>query len=372
MRTTRLVIALSLALAPAAAVAGPGDGATGSAAGSATASASVKVSIAADVSAPGKAYAAAGDKAYAAGDMEAALAAYGQGFATTRDTAFVYAMARAHEAAGHKAEAQSMFQMYLNASNQASLKYKGEAQGAVGAGAQAGAGVKADAKAALGSVAGLGSKAVGAAKGAVADVGAGVYGAVKLSIAGSMSGAAKAKAKTADTAYAAGNYEAASKGYLEAYAAQQQPVALYAAAQAKAQAGDAVTARVLLQGYVTAQPKGTYAKDANTLLLALGGSANASATANIKTGVTAGDTAFKAGKYLDAAKAYGDAQAKAGATAASSTVIYAKAMAELYAGNVAEARKDLQAYLSASGNLEFKVQAQATLRATGSGSATAG
>ena len=65
MRTTRLVIALSLALAPAAAVAGPGDGATGSATGSATASASVKVSITADVSAPGKAYAAAGDKAYA-------------------------------------------------------------------------------------------------------------------------------------------------------------------------------------------------------------------------------------------------------------------------------------------------------------------
>jgi predicted Zn-dependent protease len=251
-----------------------------------------------------------------------------------------------------------MFEMYLGAGNQASLTYKAEAQAAIGAKADAAASAGTGA---VGAVVGLGSKTIGAAKGAVADVGAGVYGAVKLSIAGSVSGGAKAKAKAGDTAYAGKNYQQASASYLEAYAQSQQPVALYAAAQARAQAGDAITARVLLQGYVNAQPKGTYAKDANKLLLALGGSANASATAGLKTGVAAGDAAFRAGKYLDAAKAYGEAHAKA---EANTTLLYARGMAELYAGNVAEARKDLQAYVAASGNLEFKVQAQATLRAT--------
>ena len=347
---TRLVVALSLAVVPALATAGPGSG------GSVTAKASVKVSISADVSAAGKAQAAAGDAAYAAGDMEAALATYGQGFAATRDTAFVYAMARAHEASGHKAEAEQMFKMYLGASSKASLEYKGEAQAAIG--------VKAET--ATGGALALAGKTVDAAKGAVADVGAGVYGAAKVSVSGSVSAGARAKAKAADSAYAAGKYDEASKAYLEAYAQSQQPVTLYAAAQARAQAGDAIGARALLTGYLTAQPSGAQAKDASTLLLAVGGNPSASARATVKTSVSAGDTAFKAGKYLDAAKAYGEAHAKTG----EATLLYARGTAQLYAGNVAAARKDLEAYLAAGGNLEFKAQAQTSLRMTGS--ATAG
>ena len=62
------------------------------------------------------AQAAAGDTAYAAGSFGAALDAYGEGFAKTRDAAFVYAMAECHKQLGHKDDAKQMFSMYLAAS----------------------------------------------------------------------------------------------------------------------------------------------------------------------------------------------------------------------------------------------------------------
>lgn len=343
---------------PALAIAQPGAG------GSATAKASVKVSIKADVSAAAQAKAAAGDALYAAGDFEGALVAYGEGFAATRDTAFVYAMARAHEAAGRADDAKAMFKMYLGASGSASLKYKAEAEGALGMGAKAGTG-------AVGAVGGLAGKAKDAAAATVSAVGSGVYGAAKVSISAQMSAKAKVKAKAADTAYAAGKYEEAAQAYAEAYAQSQQSVALYAAAQAKAQAGDAISARAMLQGYLVAQPKGSYAKDASTLLLALGGNARTAANAKVsvkakvaasaQAKAAAGDAAFKAGKFHDAAKAYGEASAQD----ANAVLLFAKGMAQYHAGATAEAAASLKAYLASQGNLEYKAQAQVTLRATG-------
>src|SRR5205085_9555729 len=126
--------------------------------GDVAAQASVKVSIKADVNAKASAQAAAGDAAYAAGRYEAALAAYGDGFAATRDAAFVYAMAQCHKALGHADDAKLMFNMYLSAKG--SLKYETEAKAELGA----------KAKGAIGSV-------VGKAKDVtvkVVDVGAGV------------------------------------------------------------------------------------------------------------------------------------------------------------------------------------------------------
>jgi tetratricopeptide (TPR) repeat protein len=359
---TRYVLACCLAAAvPAISAAQPAGGGKASA----TAKASVKVSIKADVSAAAQAKAAAGDALYAAGDFEGALVAYGEGFAAKRDTAFIYAMARCHEAAGRADEAKAMFNMYLGASASASLKYKGEAEAALGIGAKAAGG-------AVGAVGGLAGKVKDTATSTVKAVGSGVYAAVKVSISAQVSAAAKAKAKAADTAYAAGKYEEAAQGYVEVYAQTQQSVALYAAAQAKAQAGDAVAARAMLQGYLVAQAKGSYANDAKALLLALGGNAKASAQAKVsvkakvstaaKAKAGAGDAAFKAGKYLDAAKAYGEAAA---VDASASALIYARGMAEYHAGNTAAAAATLKTYLAAAGNLEFKAQAEVTLRATG-------
>src|SRR5258706_1463890 len=98
----------------------------------ASAQASVKVSIKADVNAKAQAQAATGDAAYAAGNYEAALAAYGEGFAATRDAAFVYAMAQCHKAVNHKDDAKTMFNMYLAASGNATLKYKADAETELG------------------------------------------------------------------------------------------------------------------------------------------------------------------------------------------------------------------------------------------------
>jgi hypothetical protein len=355
---SRFLFACVLAAAPAAVLAQPVGG-------GAVAKVKVSVSIKADVAAAGKAKATAGDAAYAAGNFEAALVAYGEGFAQTRDAAFIYAMARCHESMGRAAEAKSMFQMYLGASGSATLKYKGEAEGAIGAGADAGAG-------AVGKVGALAGKAKTTAVSAVGAVGGGVYAAVKVSISAQMNAKAKADAKAADTAYAAGKYQDAAKGYAEAYAKSQQSVALYAAAQAHAQAGDAISARALLHGYLAAQPKGAFAKDASTLLLALGGNAQATAKVSVKAKVDAaakaragaGDAAMTAGKYIDAAKAYGEANA----AAANSALLYARGMAELYGGATTAAADDLKAYLAAGGTLEFKVSAEAALRATGKAS----
>ncbi len=357
---SRFLFACLLAVSPAAAVAQPVLG------GGAAAKVKVSVSIKAEVAAAGKAKATAGDAAYAAGNFEAALVAYGEGFAATRDAAFVYAMARCHEALGRAAEARALFQMYLGASGAASLRYKGEAETAIGGGAKAGADAVTGT---AGKVGGLAGKAKDSAVGGVGAVGGGVYAAVKVSIAAQMSASAKTQAKAADAAYAAGKFQDAARGYAEAYARSQQSVALYAAAQAHAQAGDAVSARALLLGYLAAQPKGAHAKDASTLLLALGGDARASTQVSVKAKVdararasaTAGDAAFKAGKYIDAARAYGEASAAAGSAA----LLYARGMAELYAGATTAAAESLKAYLAAGGTLEFKVQAEAALRATG-------
>ena len=331
-----------------------------------SASASASVSIKADVDAKGTAQAAAGDALYAKGEFAAALAAYGEGFAATRDATFLYAEARCQEALGAKDEAKAMFDMYLSAGAHASLKYKSEAEAEVGAKAKGTVGAVGGA---LGSVAGKAKDTVTA----VADVGAGVFGAVKVSIAGSVDASAKASAQAADTAYAAGKYEEAAGAYYEAYLKSQQPVALYAEAQARAQAHDAIAARALLAGYLAAQPKGSFAKDAHTLLLALGGTADLAAkvsvsakvSADVKAQAAIGDKAIAAGKFVDAAKAYGDAYAKK----ADAALLYAKGMAQFYAGQVADAAVTLKAYLASSGNLEFKAQASVTLRAAGGASA---
>ncbi|HUQ06355.1 MAG TPA: hypothetical protein VM261_27820 [Kofleriaceae bacterium] len=360
---SRFLFACVLAAAPSAAFAQPVQPGVG-------AKAKVSVKIQADVAVAGKAKATAGDAAYAAGNFEAALVAYGEGFAATRDAAFVYAMARCHEAAGRATEAKAMFQMYLGASGSATLKYKGDAETAIGAGAKAGAGA---ASGAAGKVGALGGKVKDTAVTGVSAVGGGVYAAVKISVAAQVSAKGKAEAKAADTAYAAGKFQEAAKSYAEAYAKTQQSVALYAAAQAHAQAGDAISARALLHGYLAAQPKGAYAKDAATLLLALGGNASATAQVSVKAkaGTAAkakagvGDAAMKSGKYIDAAKAYGEAHAVDDANA---TLLYARGMAELYAGATAAAAETLKAYLAAGGSLEFKVQAEAALRATGKAS----
>ena len=324
-------------------------------AGDAKVEASAKISIKADVDAKSQVHAAAGDAAFAAGKLDAALAAYGEGFAQTRDATFLYAMGQVHKAMGHKDDAKAMFNMYLSASGKATLKYKAEAEAELGAKAKGAAGT-----------------AIGAVKTAtvkVTDVGAGVFGAVKLGLAASVDASAKASAKAADEAYAAAKYEDAARGYLEAYARSQQPVVLYGAAQAKAQAGKGVEARGLLLGYLAAQPNGAHAKDAKTLLLALGGQAStatklsvkAKVAAEAKAGAEAGDKAFAAGKFADAAKAYGEAHAKK----ADAALLYARGVAQLYAGQTADAVASLKAYLAAGGNLEFKASAEAHLRTGG-------
>jgi tetratricopeptide (TPR) repeat protein len=353
MRLSRLSFVLAIVLAPAA----PSWAGGGS--GSASASASVSVSIKADVNAKGQAQAAAGDTAYAAGKFDAALAAYGEGFAQTRDSAFIYGMAQCHKALGHKDEAKQMFQMYMSASGSATLKYKADAEAEIGAGA----------KSTVSKLGGALGKVKETTVKVVADVGAGVYSAAKVSISSSISASAKAEAKAGDEAYAAAKFEDAAKSYAQAYAKSQQAVALYAEAQAKAQAGHGVEARGLLVGYLAAQPNGTYAKDAKTILLAMGGRADLATKVSVKAKVSAdakaqadaGDKAMASGKFIDAASAYGEAYAKKSDAA----LLYAKGMAQFYAGMTADAATSLKAYLAASGNLEFKASAEASLRASG-------
>jgi tetratricopeptide (TPR) repeat protein len=271
-RLDRWSFALLLAAMPAAPALAGGAAASGSA--------SVSVSIKVDVNAKASTEAAAGDSAYAAAKFEVALVAYGQGFAKTRDAAFVYAMAQCHKALGHKDEAQAMFKMYLGASGQASLKYEAQAKGELGMTEKAG-------KGAIGAIGGVAASAEKSTAKLVGEVGAGVYGAVKVSISTSVSASAKASAKAGDDAYAAGKYDDAAKSYGEAFASSQQAVALYAMAQAHAQAGHAVEARGALVGYLVTQPSGTFAKDAKTLLLALGGHADLAAKVSVHAKVAA-------------------------------------------------------------------------------------
>jgi hypothetical protein len=326
----------------------------------AAASASVSVSVAADVSAAGKVQAAAGDAAYAAGNFHAALFAYGEAFAKTRDAALIYAEAQCHQALAEKAEAEAMFKMYLAAADHAKLKYEAEAKAALG-------GAKSVGKKALGVVTG--------AAGAVADltlaVAGGVYGVLKLSVAAELDASVKAQAEAADAAYAAAKWGEAAKGYAAAFFSSENPVALFAEAEAEAQAGHAAAARALLQGALQAGLKGKHVEEAKHLMLAVGGGSaqamvkvavKAKVAKDIVADVDAGDVAYKAGRYLSAAKSYGAAYAKK----AEPVLLYAKGMAEYSAGQLADARKDLSAYLAAGGSLEFKVNAEVTLSACGS------
>lgn len=342
------LFALTLGAAPLAAVA-------------AAAGAAVSVSVSVDVAAAGKAAAALGDKAYAAGDYKAALLAYGDGFAKTRDAAFIYAQAQCQAALAHKEEADTMFKMYLSAAGKTKLKYEAEAKAALG-------GAKGVGKAVVGGLVGA-AKAVG---GAVVDVtgflAGGIYTALKVSIAAEVDAGAKAKAEAADAAYAAAKYGEAAKSYAQVFASAENPIALFAQAQAEAQAGHAAEARALLHGYLTAVTKGKHVDEAKQLMLAMGGaSASASANVAVKTKVTAeaaavssADVAYKSGKFLSAAKGYGEAYAKK----AEPVLLYAKGMAEYNAGMLADAQKDLKAYLAAGGNLEFKTDAELALKAS--------
>lgn len=329
--------------------------------------ASASVAVAVDVSAAGKAAAALGDKLYAAGDYKGALLAYGDGFAKTRDAAFIYASAQCHSALAHKDDAETMFKMYLAAAGKTKLKYETEAKAALG-------GAKGVGKAVVGGIVGA-AKAVG---GTVLDLtgflAGGIYSALKVSIAAEIEAGAKAKAEAADAAYAAAKYGEAAKSYAQVFASAENPVALFAQAQAEAQAGHAAEARALMNGYLTAVSKGKHVDEAKQLMLAMGGAASsASATVAVKAkvaaelaaSVNAADAAYKAGKFATAAKGYGEAYAKK----AEPVLLYAKGMAEYNAGLLADAQKDLKAYLAAGGGLEFKTNAELALKASASGSA---
>jgi hypothetical protein len=330
----------------------------------ASANAVVSVSVTADVSPVGAATAAIGDKAYAAGDFHAALLAYGEGFAKTRDAVFIYAEAQCHAALSHKEEAEAMFKMYLAAAGKAKLKYEAEAKAALG-------GAKSAGKALVGAVTG----AADAVAGLAGFVGGGIYSALKLSIAAEVEAGAKAKAEAADAAYAAAKWGEASKNYAEVFASAENPIALFAEAQAEAQVGHAAQARALLHGYLTAVAKGKHVEEAKQLMLAMGGGAvdisakvavKAKVAKELAADVNVADAAYKAGKFLSASKAYAAAYAKK----AEPVLLYAKGMAEYNAGMLVDAQKDLKAYLAAGGNLDFKVDAEITVKASASASAS--
>jgi tetratricopeptide (TPR) repeat protein len=316
------------------------------------------LAIEAEVKAEAKADAAAGDKAFAAGDFEAAAAAYGQGFARSRDAAFVYALARTHQVLKRKDEAKALFESYLAASGD--LKHRSEAEAQVGA--------KKSAKATGGLIGGVVDTAGGAVD-AVVSVPGSVYTATKVSVASQVDASAKASAETADKAYAESKYDDARKSYDEAYAKSQQAVLLYGEGMASAQAGKAAEARAALAGYLATRPSGEQAEKARQMMLAMGGNADALAKVNVsakvskevKTEAGQADAAFKAGKYADAARIYGEAHAKK----ADAALLYGKGMALYAQGNVTEAAEALKAYLASSGKVEFKADAQATLKACG-------
>ena len=79
-----------------------------------------------------------------------------------------------------------------------------------------------------------------------------------------------------------------------------------------------------------------------------------------KTEATNGDKAFKAGRFVEAAKFYGDAFAKKSDPAS----LYAKGMAQFAEGDVKEAAESFKGYLASGGKLEFKAQAEAALTAS--------
>lgn len=332
----------------------------------ALAASKVQVSIQAEVEASGRDEAAAGDKAVAAGDYRAALAAYGEGFAETKDPDFLYAMAQVHKAMGSKAEAKSLFQSYVVGEGE--LKYRGEA--AREAGVKLAAQTKDTGKGVVGSVVDTASSAAKAALGTAGGLAASVYTAVKVDVAGKLAASAQAAARKGDEAYAAGNYEEAQASYDEAYEQSQQPLALFAEGMADAHAGNAAEARGELAGYLATGAKGEQANQARQMLLAMGGSTQlvkgvsvaAKVSKEAKAAAASGDKAFKAGRFVDAAKLYAEAYAKKNDAAA----LYAQGMAQYAEGDVKEAAQSFKSYLASGGRLEFKAQAEAALKASSS------
>jgi len=191
---------------------------------------------------------------------------------------------------------------------------------------------------------------------------------VKVDISEKLQAGAQAAAEKGDSAYASGNYAEAQAAYDEAYAQSQQSLALFAEGMADAHAGKGSEARAELAGFLASGAKGEQANQARMMLLALGGSADlvksvavtGKVSKEAKAEAGQGDKAFKAGRFLDAVKFYGEAYARKSDSAA----LYAKGMAQYAEGDVKEAAATLKSYLSSSGKLEFKAQAEATLAAS--------
>jgi tetratricopeptide (TPR) repeat protein len=323
----------------------------------------LQLSIQGDVEIGGKEEATAGDKAFAAGDYRAALAAYGEGFADTKDPDFLYALGQANKALGNKAEAKSLFESYLAGSGE--LKYRGEAA------AEAGVKLAKDTgKGLVGGVVGAVNGVANATTSLVSGLAGTVYSVVKVNVADKLEAGAQAVAKKGDEAYSAGKFADAQAFYEQAYTQSQNAWALFAGGMADAQAGNGADARAELAGFLANAPKGEQADQARQMLLALGGSPALVKPVSIaskiakeaKDEATNGDKAFKAGRFVEAAKFYGDAFAKKNDAAA----IYAKGMAQYASGNVKEAAQSFKSYLAAGGKLEFKPQVEAALAATAS------
>ncbi|HYI00256.1 tetratricopeptide repeat protein [Hyalangium sp.] len=318
----------------------------------------VQITISGDVEIAGKEEADAGDKAFSAGDLRAALAAYGEGFADTKDPDFLYALAQTHKSLGNKAEAKSLFESYLAGAGE--LKYRTEA--ATEAGVKAGKGL-------VGGVVGVVGGVANTAVGLVGGIAASVYTAVKVNVADKMEAGAKEVAKKGDEAYAAGKFAEAKAFYDQAYEKSQQGVALFAEGMANAQAGRGAEARAALAGFLASAPKGEQAEQARQMLLAMGGapqmmakgvSIGSKIAKEAKAEATSGDKAFKAGRFMEAAKFYGEAFAKK----ADPSALYAQGMAQYAEGDVKEAAETFKSYLASSGKLEFKAQVEAALAAT--------
>jgi tetratricopeptide (TPR) repeat protein len=323
------------------------------------AGAKVTISIQGDVEATGKDLAIAGDKAFAAGDFRSALASYGEGFADTKDPDFLYALGQTQKAMGNKNEAKSLFESYLAGAGE--LKYRTEA--ATEAGVKAG-------KSVVGGVVNTVAGGVNTAVGLVGGLASTVYGAVKVNVADKLDASAKEVAKKGDEAFAAGKFADAKAFYDQAYEKSQQGLALFAEGMANAQAGKASEARATLAGYLASGAKGEQADQARQMLLAMGGSpevlknmgvsVGSKVAKEIKDQASNGDKAFKAGRFMDAAKFYGEAYAKKADPAA----LYAKGMAQYAEGDVKDAAETFKSYLGSGGKLEFKSQVEAALAAS--------
>jgi tetratricopeptide (TPR) repeat protein len=329
----------------------------------ALAGAKMQLTIEGDVEGSGKAMAAAGDKAFAAGDYRAALASYGEGFADTKDPDFLYALGQTNKALGNKAEAKSLFESYVAGAGE--LKYRSQAASEAGIKM-----AKDGGKGLVGGVTGTVTGAANAAVGLVSGVAGSVYTAVKVNVGDKIEAGAKETAKKGDEAYAAGKFAEARAFYDQAYEQSQNGMALFAEGMASAHAGKGAEARAALAGFLATGPKGEQADQARQMLLAMGGNPSLVKPVTIagkvakeaKTEATNGDKAFKAGRFVEAAKFYGEAYAKKNDAAA----LFAKGMAQYAEGDAKDAAESFKSYLASGGKLDFKPQAEAALSASAS------